>query len=111
MEKAFCALKKKQLEVALGKVEEARVQVMADIKKSDECEDKLCALHVEGFDLVYAYVKKHHPEIDLSTLDIEEVEREVVTDWAATAQANDVVHEKAKASIDDPIGLVDPAKP
>ena len=71
----------------------------------------LCALYVEGFDLVLAYVKKHHLEIDLSTLDIEEVEIEIVVDRAATTQTNDVVDEEAEAPIDDLVGLVNPVDP
>ena len=53
---------------------------MVDFKKSDKYDDKLCSLYAEGFDLVRTYMKKHHPKIDLSTFDIEEVEREVVAD-------------------------------
>jgi len=107
-EKTFCALKDKQLEAALGKIEEAQTQAMTNFKNSDEYDDKLCALYVEGFDLVRAYVKKHHLEIDLSTLDIEKFEIEIVADQAATAQANDVVDEEVEASIDDPVGPVNP---
>ena len=84
-EKAFCALTDKQLEVALGKIEEARTQVVVDFKKSYEYDDKSCALYVEGFDIVHTYVRKHHPKIDLSTLDIEEVEKEVVANQATMA--------------------------
>lgn len=80
IENAFCALKDKQLEIALGKIEEARTQDVVDFKKLDVYDDKLCALYVEGFDLVCTYVRKHYHEIDLSTLDVEEVEKEVVVD-------------------------------
>ena len=87
---------------------------MVDFKNTDEYEDKSCALYVEGFDIVHTYVRKHHPEIDLSTLDIEEVEKEVVANQAAVAQANDMVGEEAEAPIDnlvDPVDLVDPIQP
>ncbi|KAK9986663.1 hypothetical protein SO802_031614 [Lithocarpus litseifolius] len=100
-----------QLEAALGKIEEAQTQATVDFKNSDEYDDKLCALYVDGFDLVHAYVKKHHLEIDLSTLDIEEVEIETIADWAAVAQANDVADEEAEAPIDDPVSLVNPVDP
>lgn len=53
---------------------------MVDFKKLDVYDDKLCGLYVEGFDLVCTYVRKHYHEIDLSTLDVEEVEKEVVVD-------------------------------
>ena len=112
--KAFCALTDKQLEVALGKIGEARTQAVVDFKNTDEYEDKSCALYVEGFDIVHTYVRKHHPEIDLSTLDIEEVEKEVVANRATVAQANDMVGEAAEAPIDDlvdPVDLVDPIQP
>ena len=107
-EKAFCALKDKQLEVTLGKFEEAQVQSMVDFKKSDKYKDKLCALYVEGFDLVYTYMKKHHPEIDLSKLDIEEKEREVVVDRAMAENANDAIDEEIDASTDDLVDLAQP---
>ena len=108
--KAFCALTDKQLEVALGKIGEARTQAVVDFKNMDEYEDKSCALYVEGFDIVHTYVRKHHPEIDLSTLDIEEVEREVAN-RAIVAQANDMVGEDAEAPIDDLVDLVDLVDP
>ena len=76
----------------------------------DEYEDKSCALYVEGFDIVHTYVRKHHPEIDLSTLDFEEVEREVAN-RAIVAQANDMVGEEAEAPIDDLVDLVDLVDP
>ena len=40
-EKTFCALKDKQLEAALGKIEEAQTQAMTNFKNSDEYDDKL----------------------------------------------------------------------
>nr|POF00164.1 hypothetical protein CFP56_19118 [Quercus suber] len=110
-EKAFCAFTDKQLQVALGKIKEDRTQVVVDFKKSDKYNDKSCALYMEGFDIVHTYVRKHHLEIDLSTLDIEEVEKEVVANWAIVAQANDVAGEEAKAPIDDPVDLVDLVDP
>ena len=107
-EKAFCALKDKQLKVTLGKIEEAQVQSVVDFKKSDKYDDKLCALYVEGFDLVCTHMKKHHPEIDLSKFDIEEGEREVVIDQTVVVNANDAIDEEIDASTDDP---VDPTQP
>ncbi|XP_050241950.1 uncharacterized protein LOC126690877 [Quercus robur] len=104
-EKTFCALKDKQLEAALGKIEEAQTQAMTNFKNSDEYDDKLCALYVEGFDLVRF---SHHLEIDLSTLDIEKFEIEIVADQAVTAQTNDVVDKEAEAPIDNPVGPVNP---
>lgn len=104
-EKTFCALKDKQLEVALGKIEEAQTQAMTNFKNSDEYDDKLCPLYVEGFDLVRF---SHHLEIDLSTLDIEKFEIEIVADRAVTAQTNDVVDKEAEAPIDNPVGPVNP---
>ena len=105
IEKTFCALKDKQLEAALGKIEEAQTQAMTNFKNSDEYDDKLCALYVEGFDLVRF---SHHLEIDSSTLDIEKFEIEIVADRAVTAQTNDVVDKEAEAPIDNPVGPVNP---
>nr|POE86792.1 hypothetical protein CFP56_38708 [Quercus suber] len=101
-------VEKPKLEVALGKIEEAQVQSVVDFKKSDKYDDKLCVLYVEGFDLVCTYMKKHHPEIDLSILDIEEEDREVVVDWAVAVNANDAIDGEIDAPTDDPI---DPAQP
>ena len=61
--------------------------------------------YVEGFDLVRF---SHHLEIDLSTLDIEKFEIEIVADRAVTAQTNDVVDKEAEAPIDNPVGPVNP---
>ena len=81
---------------------------MVDFKKLDEYDDKLCSLYAEGFDLVRTYMKKHHPKIDLSTLDIEEVEREVVADQLVAVNTNDAIDEEITAPTDNP---VDPALP
>ena len=56
------------------KVEKAGLEAVEKFKASDEYSDKLCDYYVEGFNLLYNYLVKHHPELDFSNLDMEAVE-------------------------------------
>lgn len=44
---------------------------------------------MEGFDLFYKYMAKHHPSLDFSKLDMEIVEKEILADH----QSKEVVNE------------------
>ena len=56
------------------KVEKAGLEAVEKFKASDEYSDKLCDYYVEGFNLLYNYLVKHHAELDFSNLDMEAVE-------------------------------------
>ena len=73
-EEAFSKLKDKQIDEALFKVEKVGLEAVEKFKASDEYSDKLCDYYVEGFNLLYNYLVKHHPELDFSNLDMEAVE-------------------------------------
>ena len=62
------------------KVEKVGFEVVEKFKASDEFSDKLCDYYVDGFELFHKYLAKHHPEMDFSQLDMEEVEKEVLVD-------------------------------
>lgn len=90
--KALSKLKGKQVDKALLKVEKAGSEAVEQFKAPDEYLDKLCDYYVEGFNLFCKYLAKHHPGLDLSKLDMEEVEREILADHPAkVATENDVV--------------------
>ena len=71
-------------------------------KGSNEYSDKLCDYYVEGFNLFHKYLAKHHPELDFSELDVEEMEKEILTDHSseATMENADVIEEATKALVD-----------
>ena len=71
-------------------------------KGSNEYSDKLCDYYVEGFNLFHKYLAKHHPELDFSELDVEEMEKEILTDRSseATMENADVIEEATKALVD-----------
>lgn len=57
---------------------------MENFKVSDKYSDKLCDYYVKGFELLRKYLAKHHPELDLSNLDMEAVENEMLGDPQST---------------------------
>lgn len=74
-EKEFSKLRDKQIDEAFMKVEKAGSEAVEKFKVSDEYSDKLYNYYVEGFYLFRKYLAKHHPELDFSKLDMEEVEK------------------------------------
>ncbi|KAL0010838.1 hypothetical protein SO802_005946 [Lithocarpus litseifolius] len=69
IKKAFSKLKDKQIDEALKKVEKAGLKAIEKFKASDE----------------------HHPEMDFSKLDMEEVENEILVDHLTEPRENEVV--------------------
>ena len=65
---------------------------MDKFKVFDEYSDKLCDCYVEGFDLFWKYLAKHHSKLDFSKLDMEEVEKNILADCSTEATVeNEVV--------------------
>lgn len=90
--KALSKLKGKQIDKALLKVKKTGSKAVEQFKAPDEYSDKVCDYYMEGFNLFRKYLAKHHPELDLSKLDMEEVEREILVDrLPQVATENDVV--------------------
>lgn len=67
IEKVFSKLK-------VEKVEKAGLEVVEKFKASDELLDKLCDYYMDDFKFFHKYLARHHPKMDFSKLDMEEVE-------------------------------------
>nr|POE67365.1 hypothetical protein CFP56_60028 [Quercus suber] len=61
-----------------------------EFKDSDEYSDELCGYYVEGFDLLRKWMAKHHPDLDLSGLVMDEVEKELLADCPSKVMAENV---------------------
>ena len=75
-EKDFCKLKDKQIGDLGLKLQKARATAMKEFKNSDE----LCGYYVEGLDLLWKWMAKHHLDLDLSGLDMGDVEKEFLSE-------------------------------
>ena len=64
---------------------------MEKFKASDEFLNKLYEYYVDGFELICKYLAKHHPTLDFSQLDMEEVEKEILEDHPSDAATEDEV--------------------
>ena len=73
-------MKDKQIDEALIKVEKAGFEAVEKFKASNGFSNKLCEYYVDCFELFRKYLAKHHPELDFSQLDMEEVEKEMLED-------------------------------
>lgn len=82
-------MKDKQIDEALIKVEKAGFEAVEKFKASDGFLDKLCEYYVDGFELFRKYLAKHHPKLDFSQLDMEEVEKEMLEDRPSEAAVVD----------------------
>nr|POF19811.1 hypothetical protein CFP56_24807 [Quercus suber] len=67
--------------------------VVKDFKDSDEYFDELCMYYVEGFDLLRKWMAKHHHELDLSGLVMDDVEKELLADRPSEATTENVMVE------------------
>ena len=101
--KAFSKLKDKQIDEALIKVVKTGFEVVEKFKALDEFLDKLCDYYVDDFDLFRKYLAKHHPKLDFSELDMEELEKEILVDRPSkVATENEVVLGAAESVPTDP---------
>ena len=92
-EKDFCKLKDKQIGDLGLKLQKARATAMKEFKNSDEYSDELCGYYVEGFDLLWKWMAKHHLDLDLSGLDMGDVEKELLSDHLFETTAKNVTEE------------------
>ena len=74
VEKDFCKLKEKQIGDLELKLQKARAMAVQEFKDFDEYSDDLCRYYVEAFDLLRKWMAKQHPNLDLSSLVIGDVE-------------------------------------
>ena len=96
-------MKDKQIDKALMKVKKVGLKVVEKFKASNEYLDKLCNYYVEGFDLFWKYLAKHHSELDFFKLDMEEMEKEILVNHPIEAMVeNKVVLGVAENVLTDP---------
>ena len=92
------------------KLEIVGATTIQDFKDSDEYFDELCKYYVEGFDLLVKWMAKHHPGLDLSSLAMDDVEKELLSAEATienvTEEATDVVEGMKEATVITPANLV-----
>ena len=93
VEKDFCKLKDKQIGGLELKLQIARAMVVKDFKGFDEYFDELCGYYVEGFNLLRKWMAKYHPDLDLSGLVMDDVEKELLVDRPSEVTAGNVTKE------------------
>ena len=103
MEKDFCKLKDKQIGDLELKLENIGATVIQDFKDFGEYSDELSKYSVEGFDLLVKWIAKHHPGLDLSSLAVDDVVKELLFAEATaenmTEEAIDVAEGMKKATV------------
>nr|POE99004.1 hypothetical protein CFP56_59220 [Quercus suber] len=103
IKKSFSKLKDKKIDKAIIKVEKVDFEAVEKFKALDEFSDKLCDYYMDGFNLFRKYLAKHHPELDFSQLDMEEMEKEILADRPSEAVAkNEVVPSSVESIPTDP---------
>ena len=93
MEKDFSKLKVKQIGNLGLKLQKAGATTVKEFKDSDKYSDELCGYYVEGFDLLRKWMAKHHPDLDLSGLVMDDVEKKLLADHPFEATAENVMEE------------------
>ena len=66
---------------------------MQEFKDSDSHSDELCEYYAEGFKLFRKCMAKHQPNLDLSSLIMGEVGKELLVDRPSEATAENVMEE------------------
>nr|POE92213.1 hypothetical protein CFP56_27608 [Quercus suber] len=61
-----------------------------EFKDFDEYSDELCGYYMEGFDLLRKWMAKHHLDLDLFGLVMDEVEKELLADCPSKVMAENV---------------------
>nr|POF09658.1 hypothetical protein CFP56_10837 [Quercus suber] len=93
-EKVFSKLKDKQINEALTNVEKVGFEAVEKFKASNEFSNKLYDYYVDGFKLFRKYLAKHHPKMDFSQLDMEEVEKEVLADHPSKVATEGILEDR-----------------
>nr|POF20612.1 hypothetical protein CFP56_74644 [Quercus suber] len=93
VEKDFCRLKDKQIGDLELKLQKAETTTVKEFKDFDKYSDEWCGYYVEGFDLLQKWMAKHHPDLDLSGLVIDKVEKESLADHPSVVIAENMTKE------------------
>ena len=93
MEKDFYKLKDKQIGDLELKLENVEATTIQDFKDCDEYFDELCKYYVEGFDLLMKWMAKHHPSLYLSSLVVDDVKKELMSNRPSEATTENVTDE------------------
>ncbi|KAL0008176.1 hypothetical protein SO802_009678 [Lithocarpus litseifolius] len=112
VEKDFCKLKDKQIGDLELKLQKVRATAVKEFKDSDEYFDELCGYYVEGFDLLRKWMAKHHLDLDLSGLVMDDVEKELMSDHPSEAMVENVTEEATNiAEVMEKAAIAIPADP
>ena len=98
VEKDFYKLKHKQIGDLELKLQNVRATAVQDFKDFDDYSDNLCKYYVEGFDLLVKWMAKHHPNLDLSGLAADDIEKVFMFDRPFEAIAKNVIEEATNAA-------------
>ena len=93
VEKDFCKLKDKRMGDLQPKLQKARAMVVQEFKDSDAYSDELCEYYVEGFELFRKWMMKHHPNLDLSSLVMGDIEKKLFFDRPSKSTSENVMEE------------------
>ena len=84
--------------------------MIQDFKDSNEYSNELCKYYIEGFDLLMKWMAKHHPGLDLSSLAMGDIEKELLSAEATTKdvteEATDIAEGMKKAIVITPTNPV-----
>ena len=74
-------------------MQNVRATTVQDFKDSDEYSGNLCKYYVEGFDILMKWMAKHHSDLELFRLAVDDVEKELMSDHPFEAIAENVMEE------------------
>nr|POE52799.1 hypothetical protein CFP56_68709 [Quercus suber] len=98
VEKDICKLKDKQIGDLELKLQNVGATTVPDFKDSNEYSDDMCKYYVKGFDLLVKWIAKHHLDLDLSGLAVDDVEKELMSDRPFEATVENVTEEVTDAA-------------
>ena len=93
VDKDFCKLKDKQIGDLELKLQKVRATTVKEFKESDEYSDELWWYYVEGFNLLRKWMAKHHPNLDLFGLVMDDVMKELMSNCPFEAMVENVTEE------------------
>ena len=105
VEKDFCKLKDKQIGDLELKLQNIRATAVQDF---EEYLDDLCKYYMEGFNLLTKWMVKHHLGLDLSSLAVDDIEKELMSDRPFKATSENVMEEAIDAAEVMKEAFVDP---